>query len=247
MNVIEFKARDNSLFINQQLLINLVNWAHHSRSLFILRIAALEKTLWDEPKNILRCQDVRDLPSFSRLHTVAILIDIISRLRLNQFPSLRKSNFFIANWWWEREVIFICFACANSRFISHQHSQMNETYQHPGKWHDQILHPSMQRFDSRTFIMSYIIIALEHNSVYEVMVQAKNMYGWNEVSSLEKISHLYSILCCNMTLHRKLWRGWWLSEFSLCIRTFFLNENSWLKRLKGIVWRIKVNEEKLQN
>lgn len=108
MNVIEFKARDNSLFINQQLLINLVNWAHHSRSLFILRIAALEKTLWDEPKNILRCQDVRDLPSFSRLHTVAILIDIISRLRLNQFPSLRKSNFFIANWWWEREVIFIC-------------------------------------------------------------------------------------------------------------------------------------------
>lgn len=58
---------------------------------------------------------------------------------------------------------------------------MNETYQHPGKWHDQILHPSVQRFDSRTFIMSYIIIALEHNSVYEVMVQAKNVYGWNEV------------------------------------------------------------------
>lgn len=58
---------------------------------------------------------------------------------------------------------------------------MNETYQHPGKWHDQILHPSMQRYDSKTFIMSYIIIALEHNSVYEVMVQAKNMYGWNEV------------------------------------------------------------------
>jgi hypothetical protein len=58
---------------------------------------------------------------------------------------------------------------------------MNETYQHPGKWHDQILHPSVQRHDSRHFVMSYIIIALEHNSVYEVMVQAKNMYGWNEV------------------------------------------------------------------
>lgn len=65
-------------------------------------------------------------------------------------------------------------------------AQMNETYQHPGKWHDQILHPSMQRYDSRTFIMSYIIIALEHNSVYEVMVQAKNMYGWNEVNCLSK-------------------------------------------------------------
>lgn len=58
---------------------------------------------------------------------------------------------------------------------------MNETYQHPGKWHDQSLHPSVQRYDSRHFVMSYIIIALEHNSVYEVMVQAKNSYGWNEV------------------------------------------------------------------
>ncbi|KAL7022572.1 hypothetical protein ACKWTF_012297 [Chironomus riparius] len=63
---------------------------------------------------------------------------------------------------------------------------MNETYQHPGKWHDQILHPSVQRFDSKTFIMSYIIIALEHNSVYEVMVQAKNVYGWNEVSDIHQ-------------------------------------------------------------
>lgn len=60
---------------------------------------------------------------------------------------------------------------------------MNETYQHPGKWHDQILHPSVQRYDSRHFVMSYIIIALEHNSVYEVMVQAKNLHGWNEVIS----------------------------------------------------------------
>ncbi|CRK89239.1 CLUMA_CG002998, isoform A [Clunio marinus] len=63
---------------------------------------------------------------------------------------------------------------------------MNETYQHPGKWHDQILHPSVQRYDSRHFVMSYIIIALEHNSVYEVMVQAKNLYGWNEVSDIHQ-------------------------------------------------------------
>lgn len=69
---------------------------------------------------------------------------------------------------------------------------MNETYQHPGKWHDQILHPSVQRYDSRTFIMSYIIIALEHNSVYEVMVQAKNMYGWNEVSLWDFKIHKYT-------------------------------------------------------
>ncbi|CAO1425000.1 unnamed protein product [Diamesa hyperborea] len=63
---------------------------------------------------------------------------------------------------------------------------MNETYQHPGKWHDIILHPSVQRFDSRHFVMSYIIIALDHNSVYEVMVQAKNSYGWNEISDIHQ-------------------------------------------------------------
>lgn len=70
---------------------------------------------------------------------------------------------------------------------------MNETYQHPGKWHDQILHPSVQRYDSKTFIMSYIIIALEHNSVYEVMVQAKNVYGWNEVRN-SLATHYFSRL-----------------------------------------------------
>lgn len=58
---------------------------------------------------------------------------------------------------------------------------MNETYQHPGRWYDIILYPSIIRHDSRHYIMSYIIKSLEHNSVYEVMVQAKNMYGWNEV------------------------------------------------------------------
>lgn len=58
---------------------------------------------------------------------------------------------------------------------------MNETYQKPGKWNEQILYPSASRHDSRHFVMSYIIKQLEHNSVYEVMVQAKNRYGWNEV------------------------------------------------------------------
>lgn len=58
---------------------------------------------------------------------------------------------------------------------------MNETYQKPGKWNELILYPSVTRHDSRHFVMSYIIKQLEHNSVYEVMVQAKNRYGWNEV------------------------------------------------------------------
>lgn len=63
---------------------------------------------------------------------------------------------------------------------------MNETYQKPGKWDEQILYPSASRYDSRHFVMSYIIKQLEHNSVYEVMVQARNRYGWNEVRSVRK-------------------------------------------------------------
>lgn len=51
----------------------------------------------------------------------------------------------------------------------------------PGKWHDLILHPSFTRYDARSFVMSYIIVSLEHNSVYEVMIQARNSFGWNEV------------------------------------------------------------------
>jgi hypothetical protein len=58
---------------------------------------------------------------------------------------------------------------------------MNETYQHPGKWHDFILVPNLVRYDETHYLMSHIIKGLEHNSVYEAMVQAKNMYGWNEV------------------------------------------------------------------
>lgn len=82
-----------------------------------------------------------------------------------------------------------------------QYSQMNETYQHPGKWHDQSLHPSVQRYDSRHYVMSYIIIALEHNSVYEVMVQAKNSYGWNEVSKSRKKRLKYDLRFMRKTFH----------------------------------------------
>lgn len=65
---------------------------------------------------------------------------------------------------------------------------MNETYQKPGKWDEQILYPSVSRHDSRHFVMSYIIKQLEHNSVYEVMVQARNRYGWSEVRAEAKFS-----------------------------------------------------------
>lgn len=75
-----------------------------------------------------------------------------------------------------------------SLFLSPSRTQMNETYQKPGKWNELILYPSVTRHDLNHFVMSYIIKQLEHSSVYEVMVQAKNRYGWNEVSQASKQS-----------------------------------------------------------
>lgn len=60
-------------------------------------------------------------------------------------------------------------------------NQMNETYQHPGKWHDILLIPTLTRSTGNHYIMSHVIRGLEGNSVYEAIVQAKNRYGWNEV------------------------------------------------------------------
>jgi hypothetical protein len=66
--------------------------------------------------------------------------------------------------------------------------QINETYQKPSKWDELIPSPSrVSRYDARHFVMSYIIKYLEHNSVYEVMVQARNQFGWNEVNQKEMI------------------------------------------------------------
>lgn len=59
---------------------------------------------------------------------------------------------------------------------------MNETYQHPGKWHEYHIKPTAVRTDNTHYIMSYVIKNLEHNAVYEAIVQARNKYGWNEVS-----------------------------------------------------------------
>ncbi|KAL1124621.1 hypothetical protein AAG570_001245 [Ranatra chinensis] len=59
---------------------------------------------------------------------------------------------------------------------------MNDTHQQPGKWHDVLLQPS----NGETFshLMSYNIRGLEAASVFEAIVQARNRYGWNEVSDL---------------------------------------------------------------
>ncbi|KAK7580643.1 hypothetical protein V9T40_001272 [Parthenolecanium corni] len=59
---------------------------------------------------------------------------------------------------------------------------MNSTHQQPGQWHDVLVIPV--NGDSYSHHMSYNIRNLEPGLAYEAIVQAKNRYGWNEVSDL---------------------------------------------------------------
>lgn len=59
---------------------------------------------------------------------------------------------------------------------------MNETHQRHGKWHEVILHPHNGETFAHT--MSYNIRGLEPACMFEAIAQAKNRYGWNEVSDL---------------------------------------------------------------
>lgn len=62
---------------------------------------------------------------------------------------------------------------------------MNETYQQPGRWHDVILTPAPRASsEPLSHVMSFKLKDLLPGSVYEAIVQAKNRYGWNEVSKL---------------------------------------------------------------
>ncbi|CRK88608.1 CLUMA_CG002357, isoform A [Clunio marinus] len=62
---------------------------------------------------------------------------------------------------------------------------MNETFQQPARWHDVILTPSSRPLNEPlTHAMSFTLRGLQSGSVYEAIVQAKNRYGWNEVSDI---------------------------------------------------------------
>ncbi|SPP83016.1 neuronal growth regulator 1 isoform X1 [Drosophila guanche] len=62
---------------------------------------------------------------------------------------------------------------------------MNDTFQQPGRWHDFILTPEHRpASEPLTHIMSYTIKNLYPGAYYEAIVQAKNRYGWNEVSDI---------------------------------------------------------------
>ncbi|XP_063236201.1 protein amalgam-like [Bacillus rossius redtenbacheri] len=59
---------------------------------------------------------------------------------------------------------------------------VNETFQNAGKWHDVILRPGGAQ--GAAHAMSYNIRGLDRGSAFEAIVQARNHYGWNEVSDL---------------------------------------------------------------
>ncbi|XP_065202964.1 lachesin-like isoform X2 [Planococcus citri] len=64
--------------------------------------------------------------------------------------------------------------------------KMNDTHQQPGQWHDIMLHPHCPKSEKNDpkCEMSHLIRGLDPGSSYEAIVQAKNKYGWNEVSDL---------------------------------------------------------------
>ncbi|XP_026325473.1 igLON family member 5-like [Hyposmocoma kahamanoa] len=60
---------------------------------------------------------------------------------------------------------------------------INETFQQPGRWHDVVI-PAPAPAGSLTHRVTHELRGLEAGAVYEAIVQAKNRYGWNEVSDI---------------------------------------------------------------
>ncbi|XP_013178977.1 PREDICTED: lachesin-like [Papilio xuthus] len=59
----------------------------------------------------------------------------------------------------------------------------NESYQQPGRWHDVVI-PAPQPAGALTHRVAHELRGLQPGAVYEAIVQAKNRYGWNEVSDI---------------------------------------------------------------
>ncbi|CAH0602468.1 unnamed protein product [Chrysodeixis includens] len=60
---------------------------------------------------------------------------------------------------------------------------INESFQQPGRWHDVVI-PAPEPGGALTHRVSHELRALQPGAVYEAIVQAKNRYGWNEVSDI---------------------------------------------------------------
>lgn len=60
--------------------------------------------------------------------------------------------------------------------------QVNESFQQPGRWHDVSLTGRAGAQGSLSHRVTHELHGLRAGAVYEVIVQAKNRYGWNEVN-----------------------------------------------------------------
>ncbi|XP_032528167.2 igLON family member 5 [Danaus plexippus] len=60
---------------------------------------------------------------------------------------------------------------------------INESFQQPGRWHDVVL-PPPSRPTALAHHVTHELVGLQPGAVYEAIVQAKNRYGWNEVSDI---------------------------------------------------------------
>ncbi|XP_022832190.1 lachesin isoform X1 [Spodoptera litura] len=60
---------------------------------------------------------------------------------------------------------------------------INESFQQPGRWHDVVI-PAPEPAGSLTHRVTHELRGLQPGAVYEAIVQAKNRYGWNEVSDI---------------------------------------------------------------
>ncbi|XP_044757427.1 MAM domain-containing glycosylphosphatidylinositol anchor protein 2-like [Coccinella septempunctata] len=96
-------------------------------------------------------------------------------------PSYSNPNEYLLTW-----TVQSVFPIIDVRIL-YRRVMVNTTYQYPGQWHDLLVKPS-QRFNSATGerYQSFKLSGLIPDSVYECLVQTKNLHGFGELSDLHQ-------------------------------------------------------------
>lgn len=119
--------------------------------------------------------------------------------------------------------------------------QLNDTNPaQGGQWHDVVLHSTPTFGESKTtHVMSYNIRGLEPSSVYEVIIQAKNKHGWNEVSDLYQFrTHSSNEICKYLSRNLPYFPiGSNFKAFCLLIKKLFYHENNHYLQSIKISWK----------
>lgn len=193
-----------------------------SVSLFPFHPAVWRTTHWVAPKSTWKCQAALDQPCLFPLPGVKRWTPTTCRGRWRVIRRCKKFDCSTGNFWYvylenamqcngllcpvartnnEKQLLWLP---NNAKFtLLPPLLQINETYQQPGRWHDVILTPAQRKANTEPseHIMSFHLHGLTPSSVYEAIVQAKNRYGWNEVS----ISPIASMLGQKWLSLSQLW------------------------------------------